>query len=244
MTPEQRFKDFLRDVRRKVERKTLAPALGNIDLGTLDRTAPVSTDWGFDRGRPVDRYYIEAFLHRVRDRIAGRVLEVADNAYTRRFGGDAVTSSDILHDAPGHRRATLVADLSLPDDVPAEAFDCVICTQTLHLIYDLSSAIQSLHKMLKPGGSLLLTVPGITAISLEDMERHGDFWRFTSASIGRVMRERFEAGDTDVQAFGNVYAATGFLHGLAVEELDRDKLDVFDPAYEVLLAVVARKRAG
>jgi SAM-dependent methyltransferase len=244
MIPEHRFKDFLRDIRRKVKRKTRFPAVGDIELGTLDRVTPVSSDWGFDRGRPVDRYYIEIFLHQVRDRIAGRVLEVADNAYTRRFGGDAVTSSDILHDAPGHQRATIFADLTRPDEMPTAAFDCVICTQTLQLVYDLSSTIQSLHTLLKPGGFLLLTVPGITAISREDMDRHGDFWRFTSASIRRVMQERFDADDIDVQAFGNVYAATAFLHGLAVEELDQNKLDVFDRDYEVLLAAVARKRVG
>lgn len=243
MIPEHRFRDFLRDVRRKFERRTRFPATGGVDLGSLDRVTPISSNWGFDRGQPVDRYFIESFLDEYGGRIAGRVLEVADNVYTRRFGGDAVSQSDILHDAPGHPRATVVADLSRPDSVPAAEFDCVICTQTVQLIYDVMPALRSLHSMLKPGGTLLLTVPGITAISREDMDRHGDFWRFTSASLGRLLREVFDSDDIVVRPFGNVYSATAFLHGLAVEELDQDKLDVIDPDYEVLLAAAARRRA-
>ncbi len=241
MIPEHKFKDFLRDIRRKMERRTRFPAVGDVALGSLDRVTPISTNWGFDRGQPVDRYYIETFLMESRERIAGRVLEIADNAYTRRFGGNRVTHSDILHDAPGHSRATLVADLTAPDSAPEEQFDCVISTQTLQLIYDLRSAIQSLHRMLRPGGTLLLTVPGITAISREDMDRHGDFWRFTSASVRRALREFFKSDHVVVKAYGNVYAATAFLQGLAVEELDQEKLDFFDRDYEVLLGAIARK---
>ena len=76
------------------------------------------------------------------------------------------------------------------------------------------------------------------------MPRHGDFWRFTSASIERALQDVFGADGVVVKAFGNVYAATAFLHGLAVDDLDRDKLDFFDPDYQVLLAASARKRTG
>jgi SAM-dependent methyltransferase len=241
MIPEHKFKDFLRDIRRKVERRTRFPAVGDVVLGSLDRVTPISANWGFDRGQPVDRYYIETFLEASRAKIVGRVLEVADNAYTRRFGGDQVTHSDILHDAPGHSRATIIADLTAPDSAPEEQFDCVISTQTLQLIYDLPSALQSLHRMLRPGGTLLLTVPGITAISREDMDRHGDFWRFTSASVRRSLLDFFDPDRIVVKAYGNVYAATAFLQGLAVEELDQEKLDFFDPDYEVLLGAMAGK---
>ena len=48
----------------------------------------LSRDFGFDRGTPIDRYYIESFLSTHASDIRGHVLEVADNTYTRRFGGD------------------------------------------------------------------------------------------------------------------------------------------------------------
>src|SRR4029453_14668409 len=45
-------------------------------LGTLRRTRPLSNDFGYDRGTPVDRYYIERFLARHQSDVKGRVLEV------------------------------------------------------------------------------------------------------------------------------------------------------------------------
>ena len=244
MIPEHKFRDFLRDIRRAVQKRTRVPGVGRLDLGTLDRVTPVSSNWGFDRGQPVDRFFIECFLDRERRLIAGDVLEIADNTYTRQFGGDAVTNSEILHDTTGHSRATMVADLTVPESVPAEQFDCIICTQTLQLVFELASAFQSLSKMLKPGGTLLLTVPGITAISRDDMDRRGDFWRFTTASLDRLLRNAFDAENVYVESFGNVYAATAFLHGLAVEELDHAKLEIHDPDYQTLLAARARKRSA
>ena len=46
--------------------------------GIFRRTSPLSDVWGFDRGTPVDRYYIECFLEGQRRDITGRILEVAE----------------------------------------------------------------------------------------------------------------------------------------------------------------------
>jgi len=244
----KKLTDFLRAARRKLIRRTRQPAVGKVDLGSLDRVTPVSSNWGFDRGTPVDRLYIEQFIADRRDDIHGRVLEVADNTYTLRFGGDRVTQSDILSNDAEDKRATLVLDLAQVEDAPENQFDCIICTQTLHLIYDLAAAVQSLHKMLKPGGTLLLTGPTITAISRWDADRHGDHWRFTSAAVRRLFSDVFsgsepaKGSDPDIRSYGNVYAATAFLHGLAVEELDDKKLSCFDPDYEMLIAIRVQKQ--
>jgi hypothetical protein len=40
---------------------------------------------------------------------------------------------------------------------------------------------------------------------------------------------------------GNVFAATAFLQGAALEEVDRAKLDIEDPAYPVTITLRARK---
>ena len=242
MTATRKLIDFLRDVRRTLIKRTRVPSIGKVDLGSLDRVTPVSNDWGFDRGTPIDRLYIEDFLGDCRDDILGRVLEVADNKYTLRFGEDRVNQSDILHNVPGRARATMVLDLANTDAAPSGRFDCIICTQTLHLIFDINAAIRTLHKMLRPGGILLLTAPAITAISRWDMDRHGDHWRFTSATIRRLFEEAFDGVELDIRSYGNVYAATAFLHGLAVEELDSEKLSYFDPDYEILIALRMTKR--
>ena len=44
--------------------------------GNLRRVRPFSASYGFDRGTPVDRYYLDAFLQSHWTLITGRVLEV------------------------------------------------------------------------------------------------------------------------------------------------------------------------
>lgn len=228
------FVSQMRKGRRWLIRNTRRPRVGAIDFGSFARLEPVSRDWGFDRGTPVDRHYIEAFLEAHSSDIQGHVLEIADNAYTIRFGGDKVQTSDILQPVEGQPKATVIADLGTGAGVPTARFDCIICTQTLQFIYQVREAIASLHEMLRPSGVLLMTVPGISQISREDMERTGDYWRFTTASIHRLLAESF--GDhVIVQSVGNVYAAIAFLQGLAVEELDLDSLEMSDPQFQLLL---------
>jgi SAM-dependent methyltransferase len=224
-----------------VVRMTREPFIGRVDFGSLRRVKPVSKYWGFDRGKPVDRYYLERFLSHHASDIQGHVLEIGEDVYTLRFGGERVTKSDILHVAEGYPKATIVADLTQADHVPSDTFDCVICTQTLQLIYETPKAIRSLHRMLKPGGVLLLTIPGISQISRYDMDRWGDYWRFTLASAKRLFSEVFPEDNIRIETYGNVLAATAFLHGLSVEELTEDELDYSDPDYEVTIAIRAMK---
>jgi SAM-dependent methyltransferase len=227
--------------RRKLARLTVDPPVGAIDFGALGRTSPMSREWGFDRGTPIDRYYIERFLGEHREDVRGRVLEVAGNDYTRRFGGRNVSVSDVLHDAPGSPRATVVADLAVGDGIGSNQYDCVICTQTLHLIFDVSAALGTLHRILRPGGILLASVPVITQISREDMDRTGDYWRFTSAAVRRLFESSFPDSQVEISAHGNVAAAVAFLHGIASEELDASQLDDIDPDYETLITIRAVK---
>jgi SAM-dependent methyltransferase len=225
-----------------VVRMTREPFIGRVDFGSLRRVKPVSKYWGFDRGKPVDRYYLERFLSRHALDIQGHVLEIGDDVYTLQFGRERVTKSDILHVAEGYPKATIVADLTQANHVPSDTFDCIICTQTLQLIYETPKAIRSLHRMLKPGGVLLLTIPGISQISRYDMDRWGDYWRFTLASAKRLFTEVFPEDSVRIETYGNVLAATAFLHGLSVEELTEDELDYTDPDYEVTIAIRAMKR--
>jgi SAM-dependent methyltransferase len=226
---------------RKLARFTRNPPVGRVDFGDLGSTEPISRDWGFDRGTAIDRYYIEQCLSRNTADIKGRVLEVGDNTYTKRYGSDQIISSDVLHVSADDPRATIVADLTAADHIPSDSFDCIICTQTLHFIYDVEAVIQTLFRILRPGGVLLVTAPGISQISRYDMDHWGDYWRFTSASIRRLLADVFTEQCTNVIVYGNILSAVAFLHGLAVEELTREQLDSADPDYEVLLAVRAVK---
>lgn len=215
----------------------------NVQFGDLRRVTPISRVFGLDRGTPIDRYYIERFLASQAGDIRGCALEVADDAYTRRFGGERVTQREILFAPPGHRRATYIADLGSPRALPTDAFDCMILTQTLHCIYNIKTAVENCFRALRPGGILLATLPGISQISRYDMDRWGDFWRLTTASARRLFGDAFGLTRVQIAAQGNALAATAFLHGLCAEELDPFELDHVDPDYELLITVRAEKGA-
>lgn len=217
------------------------PPVGWVKFGSLRRLQPVSRTFGIDRGESIDRYYIEHFLARHAPDIRGCVLEIASNDYTRRFGGERVTRSEVLHVQEGNPRATIVDDLTSANQIESDSFDCIILTQTLQFIYDVHAAISNLHRILKPGGVLLATLPGISQISRYDMDRWGEFWRFTTLSAHKLFEQAFAADRITIQTYGNVFTANAFLHGLAVEELRPRELDYQDPDYQVIITVRAAK---
>jgi SAM-dependent methyltransferase len=212
---------------------------GVVDFGDLRRLQPVSRVWGFDRGQPIDRYYIEGFLETRSASIRGRVLEIGEPLYTRMFGGGRVAQTEIL-DVMGNPDATYTCRLEEGKELPADSFDCIIVTQTLQYIYDFRAALRTLHRILKSGGTLFATVPGVTRIS---QEQYTDawYWSFTGASITALFSELFARDAVEVEVFGNILAATGFLYGLASSELTREELDYLDPNYGVIVGVHAVK---
>ncbi len=214
-----------------------------VALQPAPRLEPVSRVFGFDRGTPIDRYYIEGFLEHHSADIRGRVLEIGENTYTRRFGGSRVTQSDVLHATEGNRKATLVGDLATGSGIPKNAFDCIILTQVLPFLFDVRGAIGTCHAALRPGGIVLATVPGISQISRYDMDRWGDFWRFTSLSARRLFEESFSPSHVAVETHGNVEVAKAFLDGLALEEMAPMVLNHRDGDYEVIITVAAIRTA-
>jgi len=233
-TPEQRA---------RLKRLAQWPPVGRVRLGSLKRTRPISRNYGWERGTPIDRFYIDRFLTQHTDDIRGRVLEIGDDEYTRRYGGDRVTHSDVLHAAEGNPSATIVADLADAPQIADASFDCVICTQTLLLIYDVPKAVATIHRILEPGGTALITVPGVSRICREEADEWGDYWRFTSDSATRLFADEFGAQNTTTTAYGNVLTATAMLHGLAAEDLKPKQLDDRDRDFEVLIGVRARRPA-
>jgi SAM-dependent methyltransferase len=199
------------------------------------------SDWGGERGKIIDRYYIEKFLTAHEEDVRGCVLEFADDSYARRFGGVKATRVDVVDLAADNPRATIVADLAAGEQIPSDTFDCIICTQVLQYVYDLRAGVRTLYRILKAGGVLLLTAPGIQKIDRIGMKLWGEYWRFTSLSLRRLFAEVFPEDHLDVQAYGNVLTATALLYGYAAEDLRRGDLDYHDPDYEGLIVVKAVK---
>ncbi len=222
--------------------KQYIPPRGKIAWGDLKRTSPISTEFGYDRGGPVDRYYIEGFLGENTHHIKGRALEIGDNYYTRQFGKEQVVQSEILHVDKNNPAATIIGDLSNLSHVADNSFDCIILTQTLHLIYDHKAALETCSRILAKDGVLLITVPGITNID------HGEwaktwYWSFTEASIKRMLADVFGEHNIQINCYGNVLSATAFLYGTGMNEISNEEKDIYDPHYPVIIAAIAEKRS-
>lgn len=216
--------------------------VGSINFGDLYRTTPVSPIFGIDRGFPIERYYIERFLDTNRGDVKGRCLELGDAFYINKFGDGQVTQPDVLHYVEGNPEATIVADLTHAPHIPDNSFDCIIFTQALQMIYDMKAALRELHRILKPGGVLLLTSHGISKIGRRlGRDDWGEYWHITSQSADRLFEETFPGADVKVSTYGNVLAACCALHGIVAEEVGKEELDFLDPDYEVVVTVRAVK---
>jgi SAM-dependent methyltransferase len=211
-----------------------------IDWGDLRHTEPISRDWGYDRGVPIDRRYIDDFVAAHSSDVRGSVLEVQEPEYTRACGGPRVTASSVLDIDASNPRATVVADLRNARNIAAEQFDCIILTQTLHVIDDMGAALRECHRILKPGGVLLATVPAASRVCLE-YGRDGDLWRMTPAGARLLFRSAFAPSTVTTSEFGNVLTNVAFLHGAATAELSDAEFEARDPYFVAVTGVRAKK---
>jgi len=213
-----------------------------VNTRELTSTSPLSSRFGFDRGTPIDRYYIEKFFQANGGLIRGKVLEIGDSRYSKKFTQGNVESFNVLqHPALGIGEASIIGDLTDTATLPGNAFDCFICAQTFQYTFEIQKAVEGAHHLLRPGGVLLATVPGISQISRYDADRYGEYWRFTTDSIARLFQPVF-GGGIEVHSFGNVLSSTAFLQGCALEDLPEPSLlDVVDRDYQMIITIVARK---
>ena len=223
------------------EIRTHRRLLGHLFRPNIWSVEPVSRDFGFDRGLPIDRFYIERFLAEETASIRGAVLEIGHDLYTRKFGEGRVSNCDVLYREAGLPDATIVADLADAPHIASDAFDCIILIHTLQYIYDAAAALRTCQRILRPNGALLIAVPFIGQYSPGDREMWGEYWRFSRMALSRLLGEAFGRDNVRIGAYGNALAATAFLHGIAAQELSPHELDVYDHDYDLIITGVARK---
>jgi SAM-dependent methyltransferase len=163
---------------------------------------------------------------------------VKEPLYTNRYGSQ-VTQAHVLDQDARNPLATLVSDITRIAAVPDGTLDCCVITQTLQYVYDVAAAIGELHRVLRIGGVLLVTVPAMTRV--DHTVDYRDYWRFTVDSCTRLVATRFGADHVTVESHGNVLASVAFLEGLAQEELTRPELDTNDPRFPLIITVRAVK---
>lgn len=221
-----------RSLRSLLERLRGSPRLYLASMSTR----PLSTVYGFDRGQPADRRCIETFLAANAGAIRGRCLEVESDEYVRHFGGDRVSSVEVLDIDPQNDGATIIGDLQNLGSTPSESFDCVVVTQTLQYLREPRRGVSELHRILRESGTALVTVPCLGRVEPGDVV---DYWRFMPRGAEALFAD--QPWQIQVQAFGNALLGLAMWTGMAVEDLPERVWGLDDPAWPCLVGIRATK---
>jgi len=206
----------------------------------LNMNKPFSKVFGFDRGSPIDRKFIDDFLLRNSQVIKGSLLEIGDDQYTVKYGSNLQRVVVLAGKGSKKDSISYAGDLTNPDSLLSiGSFDCVIATNVLNFIFDFDSAVHGLSTLVKTrSGTVLATVAGgVSQVSRYDYERWGDYWRFSDMSIQKIFQKYFNR--VEVQTFGNAPLAAAFIMGLAKEEIPSHLFKIHDPDYQILITIKA-----
>jgi hypothetical protein len=207
-----------------------------INWGDLRRTRPFSAHYGFDRGTPIDRYYVLKFMEKYRRYITGDVLEIQMTGYTKMFGENLRRSESV--DVDPQHNTTYVCDLSRSAGILASnSYDCFLLPNTLNHLRELEPSLVNALRVVKPGGTILATVATLVPLTPDFL----DYWRLTPAGWKQVTARVWGGCHVEVDAYGNVLSSIAAMMGLAYEELSKQELEHYDPRYPVLIGIFCQK---
>jgi len=204
--------------------------------GNLRRVQPFSTNFGFDRGTAVDRYYLHRFLADHAASITGRVLEIQMTAYTLQFGRALVETHSI--DIAARNAPTYCCDLAQADGlIPSDYYDCFLLPNTLGFFKDIEGCLRQALRVVKPGGVILASTGSMTPLVTD----YPEYWHFTKAGWEVVLERTWRGCEFRVEAHGNCLVAVAEMLQLSMEELTTAELNCHDPRYPVLITIYCRK---
>ncbi|MEX2581003.1 MAG: methyltransferase domain-containing protein [Verrucomicrobiales bacterium] len=177
---------------------------------------PLSTDGGLERGTPLRRHFVDAFMEKHSEDIRGVVLAIQNRHYADSLG-QGVERADVLDLDASSAHAGFVTDLASADGMPSNSYDCFIINETLQFVFDLDGALAHAHRILRPGGVLLATMP---CTAQHDPEASAvDLWRFTERSCRRLFGDVFGHERVEVETYGNYLTCLAGLAGVVTEEI-------------------------
>lgn len=230
---EDEWRDLLRDAYR-----SRYPLIGSIaKMGT----EPVSRQFGTERGTPVDRYYIERFLGKYKQMIRGDVLEIEDSTYSLRYGEERLRNAIVMDVGREGGDISFRGNLETGEGIRDEIADCFILTQTLMYIFDLKSAAHHIVRLLKRGGSALITCSGISQNSKRCMDDYGCCFNFNTDALRRLFEQEEGVEVVEAGSYGNVKTVTAHLNGLCCEDLAADDFIPNDKYYPLIVYAVVKK---
>lgn len=201
---------------------------------------PISRVLGCERGESILRKYVNQFIDENKSYIQGAVMEIGDRTYSNKYK-DNIGKSYVFDYNNGSDKYNIKGNLETGESVKEEFVDCFIFTQTLCFIYDVKAAAQNVIKMLKKGGTVLLTVTGISSITRGDYENYGLYWRFSDMAIKRLFAEIVEVESVEIKLYGNVKTAAAFLYGISPDELETEEMEYQDRDYQLLIGAIIKK---
>jgi len=196
---------------------------------------PLERDFGSKRGQPLDRYYIDLFINQKKDLIKGRVLEIGDDRYSKRF--ISAPQRNVLRGRKNRGYKNYNGDLlnfaTLKD---IGQFDTLIITNVLNFIFDYDEAIKNIAKLTSKGGKCLFTVSAFSGISKFDNDRWGDYWKFSQKSLGQILKKYFS--NIEIDSFGNASVSASFVLGLVTEDIPNTTLEIKDKNYPIIITAL------
>jgi SAM-dependent methyltransferase len=212
--------------------RSVLRGLGLPRWGNLRRVEPFSRRFGFERGTPIDRYYLHTFLAAHAAAITGDVLEIQQPDYTRRFGR-ALVATDSVDVNPAFS-PTYLCDLAQAERIiPSDRYDCFLLPNTLCVLRDIEGCLRQALRVVRPGGVILATTATLGPLA-PDVP---DYWRLSVDGWREILTRTWPGCGVLIEAHGNCLAATAAMLGLAAEELTPAELDVLDPLYPVLVTI-------
>ena len=188
-----------------------------------------------------DRCYINDYLDLHKSAIHGDVLEFCGGevVYARKYGGGAVRSIDLMARTGLENtfpNADIYADIEDVSTLPKASYDCIIATQVIMYMYDLETVMNNLKYMLKPGGTLLLTVPG----SVSDSTPHSStkYWSFSEMALKRLCKKTF-GNFEDCRAYGSADYAIYMLY--RIKQNPNKKPIADDECHCLILGISCKK---
>jgi len=215
----------------------VAPPVGELNWGDLRRLVPICARFGFSRGAPIDRYYLDQFIHKIRPIVLGDVVEIGGKDSNRAaYQFDHATQYRGF-DMFGDPDISLVGDAHDPQALPEGQLDTIIAFNVLEHCPKPWLVIDNMRRWLKPGGMAIVMVP-----SCQRLHRMPeDYWRPMPAALGHLFSTW---SDPELHVYGNPLTTIAAMMGISVGELSAAELDAFHPDYPVATCVIAKKHGG
>lgn len=204
------------------------------------RVTPISPDFGYARGTPIDRVLIRRYLGSAPTSVVGIVHEVGESQFSPMLFPRAV--HHVVHVSPENETDLRVDFLEVPQD-QIGLCEAIICTQVLNFIKEPLEALRGISSLLRPGGRCYMTVAGLAQVSRYDSARWGDYFRFMPQGFDHLLSQCDAIRVIHRNDLGNLFCAKCLMDGVVAEDVvEKRLLEVDDPLYPVVLGAVLERK--